>query len=253
MLISAYNNFDSTKSTHMARLPRLVVPQQPHHVIQRGIDRQAIFRDDEDYAAFLKWLREAARQFKVALHAYVLMPNHVHLLVSPSDATGLGKMMQWIGRYYVPYFNHKYQRVGTLWQGRYRASVIDSEQYFMTCSRYIELNPVRAELAADPANYPWSSCSHHIGTRTDPYITDHSLYWRLGNTPFEREAAYKALVEQALTTAEMQIIQGTTLKGWALGSEQFKTGLERQVKRRVQPGKRGRPRKPKEASEGITK
>lgn len=237
----------------MARLPRLVVPHQPHHVIQRGIDRQAIFRDDEDYRAFLKWLREAARQFKLALHAYVLMPNHVHLLVSPADAAGLGKMMQWIGRYYVPYFNHKYQRVGTLWQGRYRTSVIDSERYFMTCSRYIECNPVRAGLVGDPAHYPWSSYTHHIGVAADPYITEHPLYWSLGNTPFEREAAYKALVEQALTREEVQALQDAAYTGWALGSEQFKASLERQVQRRVQPGKRGRPRKLAVASDAGDK
>ncbi len=203
-----------------------------------------IFRDDEDFQAFLKWLREAARQFKVALHAYVLMPNHVHLLVSPSDVAGLGKMMQWVGRYYVPYFNHKYQRMGTLWQGRYRTSVIESERYFMTCLRYIELNPVRAELVADPAQYAWSSYAHHSGAKIDPYITEHPLFWSLGNTPFEREAAYKALTEQALAIEEMQALQDASEKGWALGSEQFKSGLERQIQRRVQPGKKGRPRKP---------
>lgn len=227
----------------MARLPRLVVPHQPHHVIQRGNNRQAIFHDDDDYRAFLRWLREAARHFKVAVHAYVLMPNHVHLLVSPADEAGLGKMMQWIGRYYVPYFNHKYQRTGTLWQGRYRATVIDAESYFMTCSRYIELNPLRAGLVADPAAYPWSSCAHHIGLSHDAHITEHSLYWSLGNTPFQREAAYKELLEQALTIDEMQSLQDATYKGWALGSARFKAGLERQVQRRVQPGKRGRPRK----------
>jgi putative transposase len=212
-------------------------------VLQKGIDGQAIFRDEEDYAAFLKWMREAARQFKVALHTYVLMPNHVHLLVSPADETGLGKMMQWIGRYYVPYFNHKYQRTGTLWQGRFRASVIDPERYFTICSRYIELDPVRAELVVTPVDYPWSSCAHHVGAKSDPYITDHPQYWRLGNTPFEREAAYKALIEHALTHEEMQVIQGAAPKGWVLGSEQFKDGLERQIQRRVRPAMRGRPRK----------
>ena len=121
----------------MARLPRLVIPHQPHHVIQRGNDRQLIFRDTEDYVAFLSWLREATKQFKVAIHAYVLMSNHIHLLLSPSDKEGLSRMMQWIGRCYVPYFNHKYERVGTLWQGRYKAAVIDTEQYFMICCPYI--------------------------------------------------------------------------------------------------------------------
>ncbi len=227
----------------MARLPRLVIPYQPHHVIQRGNDRQPIFRDQEDYRVFLQWLREAIRQYKLALHAYVLMPNHIHLLVSPSDATGLGRAMQWIGRYYVPYFNKKYHRVGTLWQGRYKATVIDSEQYFLTCCRYIELNPVRADLVVDASQYPWSSYAHHSGVIPDPYIVDHPLYWALGNTPFEREAAYKALVEQGLTQKEVQALQAATDKGWALGGAQFKSLLEKQTQRRVQPAAKGRPRK----------
>ncbi len=227
----------------MARLSRLVVPNQPHHVVQRGIDRQPIFRDPEDYRVFLQWLREAARQYKVALHAYVLMTNHLHLLVSPADVTGLGRMMQWVGRYYVPYFNHKYGRTGTLWQGRYKATVIDSERYFLICSRYIELNPLRANLVADAARYPWSSYAHHIGIAADPFIVDHPLYWALGNTPFEREAAYRKLSEQALTLEEMRALKDATDKGWALGSTDFKSVLERQLHRRVQPARKGRPRK----------
>ena len=229
----------------MARLPRLIIPHQPHHVIQRGNDRQLIFRDADDHVAFLNWLREAAKSFKVAIHAYVLMPNHLHLLVSPSDASGLGRMMQWIGRHYVPYFNHKYQRMGTLWQGRYKATVIDSEQYFMMCSRYIELNPVRAGIASDPADYPWSSYRHHVGIKPDAWITDHALYWALGNTPFDREAAYRALVDLGLSEQEIATLSQATLKGWALGSEKFKARLERQANRRVSPAKRGRPAKEK--------
>lgn len=227
----------------MARLPRLVIPHQPQHIIQRGNDRQLVFRDVSDYAIFLNWLREAARQFKVAIHAYVLMPNHFHLLATPSDETGLARMMQWVGRYYVPYFNRKYERVGTLWQGRFKASLIDSEQYFMTCSRYIELNPVRAGMVARPEDYPWSSYAHHIGITHDPLIVDHNLYWALGNTPFDREAAYKDLVDQALSVAEVDEVTAATLKGWALGSEKFKASLEKQASRRVGPVKRGRPTK----------
>ncbi len=225
----------------MARLPRLVVPHQPHHIIQRGNDRQLIFRDTNDYRIFLDWLRAAAKQFKVAIHAYVLMPNHLHLLATPSDQEGLARMMQWVGRFYVPYFNRKYGRVGTLWQGRYKATVIDSERYFITCSRYIELNPVRAGLVSSPAEFPWSSYEHHVGAKPDPLITDHPLYWALGNTPFEREAAYKDLTGQALTSEEVSSLVEATLKGWALGSEQFKRTLERQANRRVGPAKRGRP------------
>jgi putative transposase len=225
----------------MARLPRLVIPHHPHHVIQRGNDRQTIFRDADDHGVFLGRLREAAKRFKVAIHAYVLMPDHFELLASPSDQDGLARMMQWIGRYYVPYFNHKYGRAGTLWQGRYKTTVIDSERYLMTCSRYIELSPVRAAIAADPTDYPWSSHAHHVGLKVDPVITDHSLYWALGNTPFEREAAYKGLTDQGLTAEEVRILSEAAPKGWALGSEQFKVSLEKQVQRRVRPAKRGRP------------
>jgi putative transposase len=225
----------------MARLPRLIVPHQPHHVIQRGNDRQLIFRDADDYRVFLAWQREAAKQFKVAIHAYVLMPNHLHLLATPSDKLGLARMMQWVGRYYVPYFNNKYGRVGTLWQGRYRATVIDSERYFMTCSTYIELNPVRAGMVSSPADYSWSSYAHHVGTRSDPIITDHALYWALGNTPFDREVAYKGLLEQGLGADVVNAVAEATSKGWALGSEKFKARLEKEVQRRVGPAKRGRP------------
>ena len=133
----------------MARLPRLVVPHQPHHLIQTGHDQLAIFREDEDYQRFLGWLRESAREFKVAIHAYVLMPDHVHLLATPGTDEGLAKMMQRVGRHYVPWYNAKYGRSGSLFQGRFKTSVIDAERYFMQCSRFVESNPVpvKASLA----------------------------------------------------------------------------------------------------------
>lgn len=232
----------------MARLPRLVIPHQPHHVIQRGNNRHTIFVDAEDHAVFLGWLRESAKAFKVAIHAYVLMPNHLHLLATPSDETGLSRLMQWVGRHYVPYFNKKYARSGTLWEGRYRATVIDSERYFLICSRYIELNPLRAGLVADPLAYPWSSFAHHIGVKADPIITDHALYWSLGNTPFDRELAYKGMVEHGLSATDCRAITEATTKGWALGSEDFKAKLKGLTARRVTPAKRGRPPR-KKASE----
>lgn len=235
----------------MARLPRLVVPQQPHHLIQRGNDRQVIFRDADDYTVFLKWLREAAKLYAVAIHAYVLMPNHVHLLVTPADMAGLGKMMQWVGRFYVPYFNRKYARAGTLWQGRFKATVIDSERYFMSCCRYIELNPVRAGMVADPGQYPWSSYAHHVGSKSDPFITGHPLYWALGNTPFEREAAYKELVEQGLADEEVRALSEATDKCWALGSADFMASLEKKASRRVRPARRGRPSKTEVGKNGA--
>ncbi len=225
----------------MARLPRLVVPQQPHHIIQRGHDQQCIFRDGPDHIAFLGWLREGAKHFGVAIHAYALMPDHIHILATPAYEEGLARMMQWIGRHYVPWFNQKYGRSGTLWQGRYRATVIDAEQYFMICSRYIELNAVRAGLVVEASDYLWSSYMHHVGTKPDALITDHSLYWALGNTPFDREMAYKKLAEQPLSEEEIRAVSDATVKGWALGSDEFKIALEKSSNRRVSPAKRGRP------------
>jgi len=234
----------------MARLPRLVIPQQPHHIVQFGVDLQPIFREPGDYVSFLNWLREAAKQYKVAIHAYALMPDHLHILATPADSEGLARMMQWVGRHYVPYFNRKYGRVGTLWQGRFKATVVDAANYLMTCTRYIETNPLRAGIASNPADYAWSSHAHHIGAKPDPLITDHPVYWALGNTPFERDAAYRHLTEQALTPQEMDDLKNTTRKGWVLGSESFKANLETQLNRQVRPGKRGRPVK-RAVNEGI--
>lgn len=225
----------------MARQPRLIVPQQPHHLIQRGNNRQPIFRDDADYQRFLVWLKESARFYEVAIHAYVLMPNHIHLLVTPANATGLALMMQKVGRFYVPWFNQKYERTGGLFEGRFRTSLIDSDRYFMTCSRYIELNPVRAGLSVAPDGYPWSSYAHHAGIRLDTLVSDHTLFWNLGNTPFQREAAYIDMVRQGLTVEEVDFITSAILRNHPLGSDSFKTELEHKTQRQILPAKRGRP------------
>ena len=225
----------------MARLPRLVVPHQTHYISQYGHDRQPVFRDGEDYGAYLAWLREASRKFQVAVHAYVLLPEEVNLLATPVDEEGLGRMMQWVGRYYVPYFNRKYARSGTLWSGRYKATVIDAANYFLACCRYMEMRPVLAGAAADPADYPWSSYAHHAGIRADQLISGHSLYWALGNTPFEREAGYRRLMEQGMSTAEIARLQAAVSAGWALGSDGFRQELEKKTQRRAGPARRGRP------------
>ena len=135
----------------MARLPRFILPGQPQHIIQRGNNRQDIFCSEDDYLYYLEKLIEAASKHQCDIHAYVLMTNHVHLLVTPHTEEGIGKMMQVLGRYYVQYFNHRYKRTGTLWEGRYKATLIDTEQYLLTCMRYIELNPVRAK---EMVNHP---------------------------------------------------------------------------------------------------
>lgn len=225
----------------MARLPRLILPHQPHHVTQRGNDRQLIFREDEDYQRFLGWLKESARFYQVAIHAYVLLPTQVHLLATPTDDDGLAQMMQKLGRFYVPWFNSKYGRTGGLFEGRFRTSLVETERYFLACSRYMELSPVRANLAAAPLDYPWSSHAHHAGVRSDALVTDHALYWALGNTPFQREAAYLDLVQQGLSADEITAIEKAVQKGQPLGSDAFKAELERKTKRQILPAKRGRP------------
>lgn len=229
----------------MARLPRLIIPHHPHHIIQQGNDRQLIFRAAEDYQRFLGWLRESAKEYQVAIHAYVLMPTHLHLLATPADEDGLAQTMQRVGRYYVPWYNAKYARSGSLFQGRFKTSVIDPASYFLQCSQYIEFNPVRAQLAGDALAYPWSSYAHHAGVRPDPLITDHALYWALGNTPFQREALYLELAEKPLTAPQLELINQAVLKGWPLGSDAFKAELQHKAKRQVLPAKRGRPFKVK--------
>ena len=233
----------------MARLPRLVLANYPHHIIQTGNNNQPIFREDEDYQRFLGWLKESAKEFKVAIHAYVLMPDHLHLLATPATVEGLAQTMQRVGRYYVPWYNAKYARSGGLFAGRFKTSLIDAERYFMTVSRYVESNAVRAQLVSDPADYPWSSYPHHAGIRPDPVITDHALYWALGNTPFQREAAYIELSRSTLSQTERDVVDAAVLKGWPLGSDKFKAELQQRAKRQVLPAKRGRPfKKPPEAT-----
>jgi len=227
----------------MARLARLYVPDQPQHVILRGLAQQSAFSDEADYALFIDTLRSAARDYHLAVHAYALMPDSVHLLVTPRDETSLPKTMQAVGRRYVAYFNRRHGRRGTLWEGRYRATVIEGERYFLACSRLIELSPVRHQLVAAPEQHRWSSFAHHIGLNLDPLVTDHPLYWALGNTPFERQRAYKELCEQPLDPRTIDELQQATLKGWVLGSESYRAWAAREANRRISPLQRGRPRK----------
>ncbi len=186
----------------MPRLPRYVLPSQPQHVIQRGNNREPIFCCDEDYRFYLDKLKDGADKFQVDIHAYVLMTNHVHLLLTPSTESGIGKIMQCVGRYYVQYFNHSYQRTGTLWEGRYKATLIDAEAYLLTCYRYIELNPVRAGMVEHPSAYPWSSYHHNAMGKHDDLLTPHSLYQRLGSNPVSRQTVYCKLFDNALESKD---------------------------------------------------
>jgi putative transposase len=233
----------------MARQPRLIVPNQPHLILQRGNDKQLIFRDDDDHERFLGWLKECARLYKVAVHAWVLMPSQVIVLATPPDEDGLALMMQKVGRHYVPWFNKKYGRSGTLFEGRFRTSLVDAAHYLLAASRYLELAPVAAQLAPDPADYRWSSYAHHAGLRPDALVTDHMLYWGLGNTPFQREAAYTELVQQGYGSDEGELIGTALAKGSPVGSHAFKADLEKKTKRQILPAKRGRPFKAKPAED----
>jgi putative transposase len=236
----------------MARLPRLTLPGFPHHVIQRGNNRQAIFLSTADYQALLDLIDENARKFDVAIHAYVLMHNHFHLLVTPETTEGLPKMMQAVGRSYVRYFNDRVGRSGTLWEGRYKSTLIQTERYLLACMAYIDLNPVRAGLVAQARDYPWSSHGHYIGQRSDKLITPHPLCWGLGNTPFAREAAYAELVQAGVSVEQQTALTQSALRGWALGDKDFVTELQKRTERRVLKTMAGRPVLIKNKAENLT-
>lgn len=225
----------------MARLPRLTLPGYPHHVIQRGNNRQPIVLNDADRHMLLDLIWENARKHQVALHAWVLMDNHFHLLLTPETPDGVPLMMQAVGRRYVRYFNAQHARTGTLWEGRYKSTLVQTERYLLACMAYLDLNPVRAGMVAEPAAYAWSSHRHYIGQSHDRSITPHPVYWSLGNTPFAREAAYADMVRSGLTTQQQDAITGAALHGWALGEPAFVQELQKLTDRRVSKAKPGRP------------
>jgi len=227
----------------MARLGRYFLKDQPLHVIQRGNNRDAIFFDTEDYAQYRDWLAAAAMEYGCAIHAYVLMTNHVHLLLTPQAADSLPRTMQSLGRRYVRHVNAVYRRSGTLWEGRYRAAPIDGEAYFLACCRYIELNPVRARMVRHPREYRWSSYHAHARGTNDPLLSSHELFDRIGRNPDERYKAYRALFRTALDDGFVDGLRAATNGGWALGDERFKRQIAKALGRRVAPLAKGRPPK----------
>ena len=226
----------------MARLPRLTLPGYPHHIIQRGNNRQAIFAENADYEALLELLEEYSKKFNVAVHGYVLMSNHFHLLATPQTEDGVPQLLQSVGRSYVRRFNKRQGRTGTLWEGRYKSTLIQAERYLLACMVYMDLNPVRAGMVSSPADYPWSSYLHYTGRRPDKLITPHPLYWEMGNTPFAREQAYAELVSAGIGSRQQQALTEATFRGWALGEPDYVADLQRRTERRVTKAKAGRPR-----------
>jgi putative transposase len=225
----------------MPRQPRYFIPDLPQHVIQRGVDRQAVFFEPSDYELYLRSLDAAAKRYECQIHAYVLMINHTHLLVTPGSERSLPRVMQAMGRGYVQALNKKYGRTGTLWQGRYKASLVQDDGYLLTCYKYIELNPVRAGLVSAPGDYPYSSFAHNAHGITDRLLTPHKIYESLARKVEERHTAYRRLFRDCVTPDLLSTIRETTNACLVMGNDRFKDQIEAILGRSVRPGKSGRP------------
>jgi putative transposase len=227
----------------MPRRPRIIFPGIPLHIIQRGNNRQACFFADEDYLFYLDWLKEYAQGSGCLIHAFVLMTNHVHLLLTPSFSYSAGELMKRLGQRYVQYVNKTYKRSGTLWEGRFRSSIVQQEEYLFSCQRYIEMNPVRAEIVKHPGEYRWSSYRTNGQGEKSELITPQNLYLSLGKSRKEREEAYRELFRYDLEPGEIDKIRKATNGNFALGNERFSEEISKNLGRRVSPGKAGRPKK----------
>ncbi|MET0333285.1 MAG: transposase [Rhizobacter sp.] len=225
----------------MARLSRLCIPGWPHVLLQRGHNRQAAFVDDVDRKLFRELLQDGAIRHGVQIHAYALVDDEVRLLATPAAADSFSQLMQSIGRRYVATFNRRHGRSGSLWEGRFRTTVVEPEQHLLRSMRFVEGLAVGGSGGLGLS--PWTSAGHHLGARIDPLITEPAQFWSLGNTPFEREAVYRLLAEQGLTTAETQQIEAAVTAGWPLGQTSFLKGLKAKTPRRLAPLPRGRPKK----------
>jgi len=225
----------------MARQPRLIVPDVALHIRQRGVNRGDCFRQDTDRVVYLSLLREFLPGSRCSLHAYCLMTNHVHLLLTPTTEDGPSALMHRLGQSYVPYFNRRYARSGTLWEGRFKSCLVESARYVLTCYRYIELNPVEAGMVPDPGSYGWSSFRGNAGLAEDPLITPHAEYTALALSRANARRAYRALFDQPLDQGLVNEIRDATLGGYALVSDglrlRLKTEIDRPLHRR-KPGPR---------------
>lgn len=227
----------------MPRQPRLEIPGLPLHIIQRGVNRTAIFLAPGDYTRYLHWLAEAFARNNVALHAYVLMTNHVHLLATPFERGCVSKAMQQLGRRYVAAFNRRHERTGTLWEGRFKSCLVETDQYLLAVCRYIERNPVRAAMVARPEDYPWSSVHFHLGNKVDPVITPHPCYLALAADSRARSDQYRHVLHEPHGEQQIEMIRKHLRQERALGSSRFQANVERATGRPVAIRAQGRPRK----------
>ena len=226
----------------MPRRPRIHLDGVPLHIVQRGHNREPCFFAEEDYHAYRHWLGEALRECGCRLHAYALMTNHVHLLLTPKKAAEVPRLIISLGRRYVQYINTTYRRTGTLWDSRYKSSVIQADTYLLACMRYIELNPVRAAMVDDPAHYRWTSYRSNGLGQADALLAPHPLYLALGATDAARRAAYRALFRHQLDAAAIDDIRLALNQGQPLGNARFLARIERMTGQRREARPRGRPR-----------
>jgi putative transposase len=230
----------------MARLPRLAIANQVHHVLQWGHNRTSIFTDDADRFELLHFLGLHARRYQVEIHAWVLLPDHFHLLVTPATIEALPGLMQALGRDYARRYNRRSNRTGTLWAGRYRSSIIEASRYGLPCMVFMDLHPVRNGIVGHPAEYPWSSHRQFAGLPVPAQTlvaVPHEVVWRLGNTPFSREVAYGELVDKGIGSEMVTEIAASVRGGWILGTPGFTDDVQRQTSRRVSKSRPGRPRR----------
>jgi len=227
----------------MARLARLSVAGLPHLLALRGAQGASVFRSDADREQLLAMLRQVAQEARLALHGYALLPDAIYLLATPPDAAATGRAMQSLGRRYVRRFNDQHARSGALFDGRFRSTVLEPDEWLLPCLRFVETRPVAAGLAADAAHFRWASAAHHAGFAAESWLDDPPSYWALGNTPFDRQAAWRAYLGAAVAATEVQCISQALMGGWALGGVTFVADLGRTTARRAVPGKPGRPRK----------
>lgn len=225
----------------MARLPRLSLPGLPHYVVQRGNNLQPIFMDAQDYACMKALLREMGQRFGVELHAFILLPNQMHLLLTPAQADSLPQFMQSVGRSYVRTFNNRHGRSGTLWEGRYRGTVLEPQAWMLPAMVVLESQAVAQGVAGRAVDHVWSSARHNAGAQVDGMLRLHPAYWSLGDTPFAREAAYALLLDRGPTEEVEEVVLGAALKGWVLGSDSFVQSLQSGTQRRLQRQRAGRP------------
>ena len=225
----------------MPRRARLAIANVPWHIIQRGNNRSACFFSEQDYFYYLYLLKKQSEKHGCAIHAYCLMTNHVHLLLTPSEPSGPSLMMKHLGQCFVQYINRTYQRSGTLWEGRFKSCLAQNENYALHCYRYIELNPVRAHMTSHPGGYRWSSFSGNGGGMENDLLTPHSSYLSLGDSSSLRQKAYRSMVESGISEELLESIRSATNGNFVLGSEQFNREVELALNRRVSPGHAGRP------------